>query len=112
MHNCGIRTDDLVHTFLTSNHFAASVNASGSLFSLTRIMCKSPGRVTLLPVSDILRGPRRAPCAGHDIAGPGLHLDLPIALVHSKVGIGSGDVAQDCCLIQKQAAAGQLAGCQ
>jgi hypothetical protein len=32
--------------------------------------------VTWRLVSDVRRGPRRAPRAGHDVAGPDLHLDL------------------------------------
>ena len=39
------------------------------------------GRVTWRLVSDFLRGSRRASPAGHDIARPGLHLDLPKAHV-------------------------------
>ena len=35
--------------------------------------------------SDIRRWPRPAPRAGHDIAGPGLHLDFPIAQVRTAV---------------------------
>ncbi len=34
--------------------------------------------VTWLLVSDILRGTSRAACAGHDIAGPGLHVEVRV----------------------------------
>ncbi len=54
-------------------------------------------------------GPPRLP-AGHDIAGQGLHLDLPKAHVRSTAGpkFSSGDVAPDCARIEnlKQAAIG------
>ena len=65
------------------------------------------GHVTWRLVSDILRGPpRRTPPAGHDIAGPGLHLDLPNAHISLTAMFGSGDVAPDCAPIEKQAATG------
>ena len=68
------------------------------------------GRVTWLLVSVVRRGSRRAsPAAGgHDIAGPGLHLDLPNAHIRSTAGFNSGDVAPNCSLIEnlKQAATG------
>ncbi len=41
MHNWGIRTHDRVHTFRTSNHYAASVNISVPLLSLTKIIYKN-----------------------------------------------------------------------
>ncbi len=65
MHNWGIRTHDLVHTFALSNHYAASVNVSLCYCSLwqrlyTRITALL-GRITWRLVSDIRRGPRSAP---------------------------------------------------
>ena len=40
--------------------------------------------ITCRLVSDVLRGPRRATRAGHDVAGPGfLDLDRPNACVRS-----------------------------
>jgi hypothetical protein len=54
--------------------------------------------ITWRLVMDVRRWPRRAPSAGHDIAGLDLHLDLLKALVSYKV-------AQDCRPIEKQAAA-------
>ena len=64
--------------------------------------------VTWRLVSDILRrgGPRSTPPAGHDIAGPGLHLDLPNAHISLMAMFGSGDVAPDCAPIENQAATG------
>ena len=67
------------------------------------------GRVTWRLVSDVRRGSRRSSPARHDIAGPGLHLDLPKAHVSSTAGFSSGDVAPNCRPIEKQAATGQLA---
>ena len=64
------------------------------------------GRVTWRLVSDVRRGSRRSSPAGHDIAGPGLHLDLPNAHVRSTAVFSSGDVAPDCTPIEKQAATG------
>ena len=51
--------------------------------------------VTWWLVSDILWRARRSPPAGHDIAGPGLHMDLPIAQVRRTAVFRSGDVAPD-----------------
>ena len=66
------------------------------------------GRVTWRLVSDFLRGSRRASPAGHDIAGPGLHLDLQKAHVCSMAGFSSGNLVPDCALIEnlKHAATG------
>ena len=52
-------------------------------------------RVTWRLVSDIRRGPRCTARAGHDIAGPGLHMDLPLAQIRLTAVLGSGDVAPD-----------------
>ncbi len=41
IHKWEIQTRDLVHTFLTSNHYAASVNISVLLLSLTKIIYKN-----------------------------------------------------------------------
>ncbi len=41
MHNWGIQTHDLVHTFSTSNHYAASVNISVLLLSMIKILYKN-----------------------------------------------------------------------
>ena len=64
------------------------------------------GRVTWRLVSDVRRGSRRSTPARHDIAGPGLHLDLPNAHISLTAMFGSGDVAPDCAPIEKQAATG------
>ena len=47
IHKWEIQTRDLVHTFLTSNHYAASVNISVLLLSLTKIIYKN--HCTALP---------------------------------------------------------------
>ncbi len=41
VHNWGIRTHDLVHTFHTSNHYAASINISVLQLSWTKIIYKN-----------------------------------------------------------------------
>ncbi len=41
LHNWGIRTHDLLHTSFTSDHYAASVNISVLLPSLTKIIYKN-----------------------------------------------------------------------
>ena len=74
------------------------------------------GRVTWRLVSDVRRagGSRCASpaCHANDIAGQGLHFDLPNAHVRSTAGpkFSSGDVAPDCARIEnltwKQAATG------
>jgi hypothetical protein len=85
MHNYRIRTRNLVHTFRWHYHCTASVNTLVLPFSLTWsiYMCVFSLllRVTWRLVSDVRRGTRGASSAGHDIAGPGLHLNLPIAQV-------------------------------
>ncbi len=101
MHNSGIRTPDLVHTFRTFNHYAASVNIwvadSVLILSLTEIifnsLCTAPFKFTWRLVSNIRRGPGRTTRPGHNIAGPGLHLDLPIAQIRCTAVLGSGNVA-------------------
>ena len=66
------------------------------------------GRVTWRLVSDVRRGSRRSSPARHDIAGPGLHLDLPKAHVRNTAGFSSSDLATDCAPIEnlKHAATG------
>ncbi len=82
MHNCWIRNRNLVHTFRSHYHYAVSVNTSVLQMSVIRVIFKRP-RSLLVPsyitwrlVSDIRRGTRRAACAGYDIAGPGIHLEV------------------------------------
>ena len=60
-------------------------------------------------VSDIRWRARRSP-AGHDIAGQGLHMDLPIAQVRRTAVFRSGNVVPDRSPIEEQAAAGQWPG--
>ena len=85
MHNCWFRTRNLVHTFLWHYHCTASVNTSVLLFSfIETIYIRFSSlllRVTWRLVSDVRRGTRGAARAGHDVAGPGLDLNLPIAQV-------------------------------
>ena len=82
MHNCQIRTRDLVHTYRRRYHCTASVNTSVLLFPLTRTihirLSALLFRVTWRLVSDVGRGTRGAARAGHDVAGPGpgLHLEV------------------------------------
>ncbi len=59
------------------------------------------GHVTWRLVSDIRRGPRRTPRAGHDIAGQGLHLYLPNAHISLTAMFGCGNVVQGCAPIEK-----------
>ncbi len=66
--------------------------------------------VTWWLVSDIRWRARSSPLTGHDIAGPGLHVDLLIAQVRRKAVFRSGNVAPDQSPIEKQAAAGQWPG--
>ncbi len=65
MHNLGILTDDLVHTFLTSNHYAASVNILVLLLSLTKIIyknhCNARQRYLAAGVGHPARAPQRLP---------------------------------------------------
>ncbi len=80
MHNYGIRTRNLVHTFHWHYHCTVSVNTSvlfipwtGTIYiSLSSLLF----RVTWRLVSDVLRGTSGAARAGHDVAGPGLHLEI------------------------------------
>ena len=80
MHNCGIRTLDLVHTFRKHYHCTASINTSVLPFPLTGTIYISLSsllfRVTWRLVSDVRRGTRGAARAGHDVACPGLHLEV------------------------------------
>ena len=80
MHNYGIRTRNLVHTFCNNYHCTASVNTLVLLFPLTGTIYISLSsllfRVTWRLVSDVLRGTRGAARAGHGVAGPGLHLEV------------------------------------
>jgi hypothetical protein len=88
MHNYGIQTSNLVHTFRRHYHCTASVNTSvlHSSLALTgpgiiyiyisTSMCSFLSRVTWRLVSDVRRGTRCAVRAGHDVAGPGLHLEV------------------------------------
>ena len=80
MHKCGIRTRNLVHTFRGQYHRTASVDTSVILFPLAgAIHIRFSALlfpVTWRLVSDVGRGTRGAARAGHDIAGPGLHLEV------------------------------------
>ena len=82
MHNCWIRTSNLVHTFRMRYHCTASVNTSVILFPLTGTinirLTALLFPVTWRLVSDVGRGTRGAARAGHDVAGPGqgLHLEV------------------------------------
>ena len=82
MFNCGIRTSNLVHTFLRRYHCTASVNTSVLLVPFTGpIHIRLSALlfpVTWRLVSDVGRGTRGAARAGHDIAGPGLHLEVRV----------------------------------
>ncbi len=60
-------------------------------------------------MSDVWRGPRRAPPAGHDAAGPGLQLDLPDAHVRLAARFCSSDVVPYACPVEKYAAVGNFA---
>ena len=90
MHNCRIRTSNLVHTFSSHYHYAASVDTSVLQMSVTRFIfnrpCSSPRAHSrhltagVGPLSDIRCGTSRNARAGHDsdIAGPGLHLEVRV----------------------------------
>ncbi len=87
MHNCWIRTRNLVHTFHRLYHCTASVNTSVLLFPLTGpIHIRLSALlfpVTWWLVSDVGRGTRGAARAGHEVAGRGLQLEvlvLPVLL--------------------------------
>jgi hypothetical protein len=60
-------------------------------------------------MSDVRRGPRRVPPAGHDVAGPGLQLDLPDAHVRLAARFRSGDVVPYARPVEKHAAVGKFA---
>ena len=80
MHNCWIQTRNLVHTFLRHYHYTVSVNTSVLLFPLIGTIHISLSAllfpVTWRLVSDVGRGTRGAARAGHDVADPGLHLEV------------------------------------
>ncbi len=83
MHNCWIRTSNLVHTFSKRYHCTASANTSVMLYPLTGTINIRLSAllfpVTWRLVSDVGRGTRCAAArAGHDVAGPGpgLHLEV------------------------------------
>ncbi len=80
MHNCRIRTRNLVHTFRRLYHCTASVNTSVLLFPLTRLIHIRLSAllfcVTWRLVSDVGCWTHGAARAGHDVAGPGLHLEV------------------------------------
>ena len=113
LHNCGIRTADLMHSIgviqplcYVRQHVCA-FQEFRLVFEADLWHCaQCAGHVTWRLVSDIRRGPRSTPPAGHDIAGQGLHLDLPNAHVSLTALFGSGNVAPDCAPIEKQAATG------
>jgi hypothetical protein len=65
--------------------------------------------VTCWLMSDVRRGPRSAPAAGHDVAGPGLQKDLPDAHVRIAARFRDGDVAPYTGPVKKHAAVGKLA---
>ncbi len=65
--------------------------------------------ITCRLVSDVWRGARRATCAGHDVAGSSINIDLceaDLAEVRCEAGLGPGgaDVAAHSCQIEKQPA--------
>ncbi len=79
MHNCRILTRNLVHTF--SSHYTtllAVLQMSVTRLYLTGPALPGPVHVTWRLVSDIRRGTSRNARAGHDIAGPGLHLEVRV----------------------------------
>ena len=80
MHNCWIQTRNLVHTFRRLYHCTVSVNTLVLLFPLTGPIDIRLSAllfpVTWRLVSDVGRGTRGAARAGHDVAGPGLHLEV------------------------------------
>ena len=86
MHNCWIRTRNLVHTLRRHYHCTASVNTSVILFPLTGTihirLSALLFSITWRLVSDVGRGTRSAARAGHDIAGPGLHLEVRVLVCH------------------------------
>ncbi len=71
--------------------------------------CTSMGEL-----SHVRRVLRRAPPAGHDVAGPGLHLDLPDAQVRlaARFRIRGGDVAPYPRPVEKHAAVGNQGKCR
>jgi hypothetical protein len=60
-------------------------------------------------MSDVRRGPRRAPSAGHDVAGPDLQLDLPDVQVRLAARFRSGNVAPYTCPVEKHASVEKFA---
>ncbi len=75
-----MRTRNFEHTFRRQYHYATSVNTSVLQLTLTRTirnsLCSLLSLVTWRLVSDIRRWPRRATRPGHDVVGPGLHLEV------------------------------------
>ena len=101
-----------MHTIHRSYRLTTSMNTSvlfffvGGYLSTFAVACVSPGGWCRTSGG----GPAAPPPAGHDIAGQGLHMDLPIAQVRRTAVFRSGDVAQDRSPIEEQAAAGQWPG--
>ena len=60
-------------------------------------------------MSDVWRRPRRAPPAGHDVAGPGLNLDLLDAQLRLAARFRSGNVAVYTRPVEEHAAVGKFA---
>ncbi len=127
MHNWRIWTHDLMHTFRTSNHYAASVNISVLLLSLTKIIYKNhctdwPRHLAAGVEHPAARAPQRPPTPSRSLgpAGPDSEvLVLPVAAAAPASQWHAGSlklpwlaVAPDCTQVEKhlQAAAGQLAG--
>ena len=112
---------EYVHVIISQTQFIAFMNAS-DVYALHHVnifyQCildqfihiKLCVTVTWWLVSDIRWRARCSPPAGHDIAGPGLHMDLPIAQVRSTAVFRCGNVAPVRSPIEEQAAAGQWPG--
>ena len=99
MHTARLSTP-LDHEYAYSNSF---------LLGISILFCDFSWHVTCWLMSDIRRRPSRAPSAGHDVAGPDLHLELPDAQVRLAAWFRSGDVAPYTRPVEKHAAVGKLA---
>ena len=118
LHNYGIRTADLMHSVGVIQPLCY-VHQHVCAFQEFRVVFEADlwhcaGHVTWRLEAGVgYPSPARAPPppprrvgAGHDIASPSLHLDLLNAHISLTAMFGSGDVAQDCAPIEKQAATG------
>ena len=91
-----------------ADHCTTSVDTDMCLCTVSvSVILHCAENVTLRLVSDIRRGARRATRPGHDVAGPGLHLDGSDARLRCAACRWSSNVPQDCGAVQKQTAAGE-----